>query len=539
MLQDRHGPHPADPQPSVKTKKSFAEKISRTLDKIASVTGSPGTYRDVDARRRVGGSGGSGAGLVYPLYAGYSPGYRTVRGPHGVSYQYVYTGWDPGLYHQEYHGGGASPGHYLPVNLCRCPNTGTDSVRAGPAQGRCKKCSKPKTPYGHSQSRGPAGKVRARLQMGGDQKHQQHQQHQSPASVTRAKPGPGGPRDPYDYIRRTRLKADDWDTYWETSQLEEVTPSSKHSPATSKSAHSYHNIKHSRSSPEARRVVSQFDTRTIQTPPANNSPAKKLELKPEAKETSERRQSLEMRVTACDLMEDEDSSQPESKPISNGDSESQGQSEPEQDKNNNQSRSESDDSDVSHPGEASQDTDRDLSAALLADLVTMKSKISVAEMRYRKFQRRNPLRKLSLQIDEVIIEEDEDALENEDLQNPSFSHSSSLPLVCENDEEKSSSSSDDEFGIGKFKKVIGDSNFADEILSEIYGATGDGGGTGCAAREAEGGDTAGTRSLADEILDELYGVRGEDREDGQESPEYCNIQELQDQAGESRPGEYS
>ena len=92
MLQDRHGPHPADPLPSVKTKKSFAEKISRTLDKIASVTGSPGTYRDVDARRRVGGSGGSGAGLVYPLYAGYSPGYRTVRGPHGVSYQYVYTG---------------------------------------------------------------------------------------------------------------------------------------------------------------------------------------------------------------------------------------------------------------------------------------------------------------------------------------------------------------------------------------------------------------------------------------------------------------
>ena len=162
------------------------------------------------------------------------------------------------------------------------------------------------------------------------------------------------------------------------------------------------------------------------------------------------------------------------------------------------------------------------------------------KLRYRKFQRRNPLRKLSLQIDEVIIEEDEDALENEDLQNPSFSHSSSLPLVCENDEEKSSSSSDDEFGIGKFKKVIGDSNFADEILSEIYGATGEGGGTGCAAREAEGADTAGSRSLADEILDELYGVRGEDREDGQESPEYCNIQELsQHQAGDSRPGEYS
>ena len=118
------------------------------------------------------------------------------------------------------------------------------------------------------------------------------------------------------------------------------------------------------------------------------------------------------------------------------------------------------------------DSEGDLSASLLADmnLATMKSKISVAEMRYRKFQRRNPLRKLSLQIDEVIMEEDEEALENED-QNYQSLNRLSLPPLPEIEDEKFSNSSDDEFGIGKFKHVIGDSNFADEILSEIYGAT--------------------------------------------------------------------
>ena len=250
-------------------------------------------------------------------------------------------------------------------------------------------------------------------------------------------------------------------------------------------------------------------------------------------------------------MEDEDSSQPESKPISNCDADSQGQSESLQDKNNNKNNSDSGESGDSLC-DASQDSESDLSAVLLADLQTMKSKISVAEMRYRKFQRRNPLRKLSLQIDEVIIEEDEEALENEDLENQSLSLTSSLPPVCENDEEKSSTSSDDEFGIGKFKKVIGDSNFADEILSEIYGATGEGGGS-CSrpageslAREGEEGEVREEntiRSLADEILDELYGTRGlveeeqeeeeverQEREERQESPEYCNIEEL-------RPGD--
>ena len=56
--------------------------------------------------------------------------------------------------------------------------------------------------------------------------------------------------------------------------------------------------------------------------------------------------------------------------------------------------------------------------------------MSAAEMRYRKFQRRNPLRKLSLQIDDVIMEEDEDALE---------------------DVEEKDSGSEDELGLGKFR----------------------------------------------------------------------------------------
>merc|ERR1711879_1076195 len=201
------------------------------------------------------------------------------------------------LYHQE-----TSSAHYLPVNnYCRCfssPSSGTGSVRSRSGQVRCKKCSKPKTPY--SQSRPAGGKVRARLQMTGDQQTQQQQQ-QSAGTVTGA-----GPKDPYDYIRRTRLKADDWDTYWENSSPDEMTPTYKQSPATSKSAHSYHNINHSRSSPEARRVVSQFDPRSIQTP--KTSPGNKQGLSQDDGEGGGRRQPLEMRqslVTACDLMEDE------------------------------------------------------------------------------------------------------------------------------------------------------------------------------------------------------------------------------------------
>ena len=141
-----------------------------------------------------------------------------------MSYQYVYTGWDPGLHHQEYQG--PHPPHYFPSNtFCRCPSSGSESVRTKAGVTRCKKCSKPKTPYiqrlgpgqGGSVSGGGGAKVRARLQLPPDPVQYQT----APRAASKpALPAAQGPRDPYDYIRRTRLKADDWDTYWDTASSE-------------------------------------------------------------------------------------------------------------------------------------------------------------------------------------------------------------------------------------------------------------------------------------------------------------------------------
>ena len=129
-------------------------------------------------------------------------------------------------------------------------------------------------------------------------------------------------------------------------------------------------------------------------------------------------------------------------------------------------------------------------------------------MRYRKFQRRNPLRKLSLQIDDVIMEEDEDALE---------------------DVEEKDSGSEDELGLGKFRQVLGSTNLADEILSEIYGST-------------EGSAGQPRLSLAEEILEELYGSTGpnttQEEEDEDEEARYCSIEEvLENEEEETKRGE--
>ena len=129
-------------------------------------------------------------------------------------------------------------------------------------------------------------------------------------------------------------------------------------------------------------------------------------------------------------------------------------------------------------------------------------------MRYRKFQRRNPLRKLSLQIDDVIMEEDEDALE---------------------DVEEKDSGSEDELGLGKFRQVLGSTNLADEILSEIYGST-------------EGSAGQPRLSLAEEILEELYGSTGpnttQEEEEEDEEARYCSIEEvLENEEEETKRGE--
>ena len=546
MLQDKqHHGHNSE-QKTVK--KSLAEKISRTLDKIASVT-TVSERGERGGRGRGGVQAGQHSNVVWPVYAGYSPGYRTVRGPHGMSYQYVMTGWpDPGLYHHEYHGhsAGHTSGHYYPTNtFCRCPHSGSESVRTKSGVSKCKKCSKPRTPLirsGAGSVSGDKGKPRARLL------HDTF--HSSPASVTRAnttrvpnqKPA-SGPKDPYDYIRRTRLKADDWDTYWDNSDVSETQPSSNKQSRNSDNKSS----RHSKSPSEPRRVVSQFDPRTLNNHGSSKSSSSKHDprlLENNNNNSSDKgRQNLDIRMTTCDLMEDEDSPQPESKPISNAapsvnslNSDSQGQLDcilsSAKDSTPNLHGDKSVQSDDDHT--TLNQTESGLSSSLLADMATMQSKISVAEMRYRKFQRRNPLRKLSLQIDEVIIEEDEEALENEELNHSSL-NSGSLPPLFE--EEKQSSSSDDEFGIGKFKHVIGDSNFADEILSEIYGATpgsprlhrrkenpGESLAEEDVEEEEENAGNMLNRSLADEILDEIYGTT-EEREVA-ESPEYCNIDEL-------------
>eukprot|EP00090_Calanus_glacialis_P035526 TRINITY_DN6063_c0_g1_i1.p1 TRINITY_DN6063_c0_g1~~TRINITY_DN6063_c0_g1_i1.p1 ORF type:complete len:1713 (-),score=279.68 TRINITY_DN6063_c0_g1_i1:339-4958(-) len=443
-------------------------------------------------------------------------------------------------------------GPFMPPNYCRCPDNGKESVRTKSGQSKCKKCSKPKTPYvqrGTNGSHQP--KSRAKLQLS-DTHHSP-----SPASVARSAGkawDPArqtrqsfGPKDPYDYIRRTRLKADDWDTYWESSGDPEMTPPSRHSPQRSAYGNNNGNkyIKHSKTSPEARKGQGS-DARNMSTPKISDS---KIETDGHIKEVSrqnDKRQPLDMRMTVCDLMEDEDSSQPESKPISNlepsakspklGGQSIQGNAKtssptPNPSSSNKDSKNENSSSD-------GLESENDLSANLLADLVLMKSKISVAEMRYRKFQRRNPLRKLSLQIDEVIMEEDEEALENEDRDYKIYKQSL-LTTVLEDelDEEKESSGSDDELGIGKFNHVIGNSNFADEILSEIYGVTG---GSQCSdtgkpsehdsESRQEGGaveDYTPSRSLADEILDELYGKTIQNNSlYNQPDNEYCNMEDL-------------
>ena len=514
-----HGGRPAPPphpHQHTKAKKSLAEKISRTLDKLAAqVTVSPPQQPAARA-----GAGGVARAVYGPVYS-YSPapGYRTVRGPHGVSYQLAgqfypaYPGWDPGpaLYQADYHAHYPAPAPSPGQGWCRCAASGAESVRVRGGVARCRRCSKPKS---QPPVRGPA-KARPRLQLPGEAGQP------SPGPRPRDPQPPAqqaGPRDPYDYIRRTRLKADEWDTYWDTAEA---------APAPA---------------------------------PAELSPATSRATRPEAEEKRgggrRRQQGAELGVRACDLMEDEDSSQPESKPISNAEAGVLCEdadpgpvtacvTSPAPDSEVSEVSEDIGVSEVSEAGAGDRGEaggQEAASVALLADMASMQSNISVAEMRYRKFQRRNPLRKLSLQIDEVIMEEDEEALENEDRDYQSL-HYSSLPPLLENEEEKSSTSSDDEFGLGRFKQVLGDSNFADEILSEIYGATPAATTAGSRQRSEASGHTgegaggagqgagqgAGNRSLADEILDELYGSTG--RGPGAASPEYSAIAEAGAGAG--------
>ena len=299
---------------------------------------------------------------------------------------------------------------------------------------------------------------------------------------SRPRPSPvQGPRDPYDYIRRTRLRADEWDTYWENGRDTRETPSPGRDSL-------------GRAGGERQRM---------------RLPGSRAHQAPATREDTVGTSHAQARQPLAE-MEDEESPQPESKPISSTlppakersptpveqleeqPAQSSPPSPPRLDEGDEQPP-------LEEPGTL---LESHLSASLLADLVTMKSKMSAAEMRYRKFQRRNPLRKLSLQIDDVIMEEDEEA-----------------------DEDGEEKDSDDELGLGKFRQVLGSTNLAEEILSEIYGST----------------DAASTQprlSLAEEILEELYGSTGpnttrEEEEEIEENDEmenednrYCSIDEV-------------
>ena len=404
---------------------------------------------------------------MYPMYPSYQPAYRTVRGPHGVTYM-VHGGaapWPepPALYHEL-----ATPSP-PPAAWCRCPDQGKDSVRGRGA--RCRTCGKSRAPQ-----QGRGARQRPRLPQGapeGALVRSASTAWEPRPRPAQSSPGPGaGPRDPYDYIRRTRLRADDWDNYWEGG---------RHTPSPGRESLG-------RSGGERRGARL--------TPPSRHSST------PSPREERGRGEGRR----AVPEMEDEDS-QPESKPITATSPPAKERSPTPVEAAPSPPPSPGEEERAPTPEEPRPTVDSQLSASLLADLVTMKSKMSAAELRYRKFQRRNPLRKLSLQIDEVIMEEDEEALE-------------------EDGEEKASlSSSDDELGLGKFRQVVGGSNLAEEILSEIYGSAGEGG-------------VAARRSLAEEILEELYGSSGgqaggreeevevQEEEEAEEANTYCTIEDV-------------
>ena len=443
------------------------DKISRTLDKLAQVRREGGR----EERRGAGGGRNSHSPLVYPMYPGYPPGYRNMRGPQGANYQYVYPPGGhyeaPAMYHEYSATSQSSPGP--PPSWCRCPGQGHDSVR-GLRGSRCKQCGKARSPY---TGRGVQGRPRARLPQGEavvaapvTRSASMAAWSEREASVPREASAPraAGPRDPYDYIRRTRLRADDWDNYWEVGGARETA------------------------SPRSGRGSARPATQSPQTQARGGAP----QTSPQDR-SSAAPASPQGRLDLPQMEEEQEESAALTPPPQKERSLTPVKVEP---------------APAASPGppagEGEEREEQELSVSLLVDLATMKSKMSAAEMRYRKFQRRNPLRKLSLQIDDVIPEEDEEALEREDRD-----------------------SSEDELGLGKFRGVLGSStNLAEEILSEIYGDSG-------------GEQGLASLSLAEEILEELYGSTtaggalgeqeqavNEGQQEEEEENRYCSIEEV-------------
>ena len=111
---------------------------------------------------------------------------------------------------------------------------GKDSVRSRPGRisaAKCRKCQHPREmlplviagrhPPGSQAARPPASRPRLPMEpekapwssgSAAATPSRRRGRSRSPGSTATAA---AGQRDPYDYIRRTRIKADDWDTYWD------------------------------------------------------------------------------------------------------------------------------------------------------------------------------------------------------------------------------------------------------------------------------------------------------------------------------------
>lgn len=383
-----------------------------------------------------------------------------------MNYHYVYGGWDPGVY---------GPVEYVSTppaaarGVCRCPDSGKDSVRSRSGSARCRRCHLDLYP-------GPTAHVsrrpsRPKLPMGGSPSSSQG--GREAADRRQRRPSPAGPKDPYDYIRRTRLKADEWDTYWESSGPPSSQPrtETKNSPSPSPGKANPHAAKRSERKSAGYPVPAE---QTLKSPLSALSCGEEKGPEP-----------VSPAVPTSGKGSDVDAAGTE---VTSG----TGGGEPGDGKQAETDGGKEADTADEPPG--------------FADLVSMKSRLTAAEIRYRKYQRRKPLRKVALQLEDVIIEENEDDLAADSADEIY----TSLPTI-QDESEPSPGSSDDELGLGKFR--VDSTNFAEEILSELYGCTGS-----VAGQTAGGGreQTLSPRSLAEEIMEELYGRTEEGRVEQEE-----------------------
>ena len=327
-----------------------------------------------------------------------------------------------------------------------------------PGDPRCRRCSPYSSSPSPSSKSSPRSKVPVAYSPSPEPARERSRQQRPP---------PQAPKDPYDYIRRTRLKADDWDTYLES---EEKKSESRSTGKTSREENW---------SPVKDVTVIEHSAIVNSEPAYSNVSAEILNaleqntLVPgESCDTSESVHETIAEVLGHDVSkQDEEQPHPEDRlEFSLFTGVDTGQPEP----------------------------------GSVAGAVKLPS----SSRRYRKFQKTT--RKIALQIGDAILEETEDDLESE-----------SRAVIA--DLSNYQANSDDDCALGKFDVT---SNFADEILSEIYGETSRIGYAQCEEGESkdtmtQDGESAEedlNLSLTDEILEELYGKTSNRGEQQQQQP---------------------